>query len=374
MDPFKKAANIPCLRSKANRSSRSEYELMEAMLKAEKHTIPWMVGPSFETDGRQIKLQLLTTEKAHPGAPGLVKLHKEGYKHVSYEDQTLASVMQQNNGVYRLQHIHAESIDEFNGMTVIPVDPGDAVVAEGAHFPGLDVRAENVVNLMDPELYQRVTYSGELYREKTLTTVSAEKEQMRRGSASPYGMALDTLINERKRTCNLQQFLSYCRAWADVGSSIYNEVLTDIRRIHRFKRFRAIQKTIEEIAEQIAPKSQALAKRIVLFEDGSWKAMKGQAAAPRKKIIRVLCQRVVVVMVVAAWTSSICPGCGGRLRDGNAYRTKTCNSNLVCRLHPHDQPYSEHDRDQVSKTVIAFRGMNCIAGIQRYGDWKPIGL
>lgn len=78
-------------------------------------------------------------------------------------------------------------------------------------------------------------------------------------------------------------------------------------------------------------------------------------------------------MIIAAWTSQTCPGCGYRNRDGIEQRTKTCARNLDCKLHPSDEPYQEFNRDQVAKTTIAYRGVYCIAGLQTYGQWTPVG-
>jgi hypothetical protein len=268
MDPFKKKVNIPCLRLKSGRVAKNETDLLAAMQNENNNFIPWIVAPTFQTDGRQIKLQLLTAEIAHPGAPGLVNLHKEGYQ-VSFENQTLEDVTAVNRGVYSLRHIHTTAgLEAFDDITVIPVDPGDAVVVEGAHFPGTEVRKENVVNLMDSTQFTRVTFGSAEYREKSLAACNEAAEARRRTPASLYGMALDSLVSERKRTCNLTEFVSYCTTWNNVSSAIWNELLTDYRRGHRFERFRAVQKTIEEIAERIAPKAERESKRVVMFEDG----------------------------------------------------------------------------------------------------------
>ena len=368
MNPFNKQSNIPCLRSKQNRAARSEADLMDAMKHPQHSSIPWMIGPTFQTDGRQIKLQLITSEVDHPGAPGLKQLHNEGYR-VSFEDQSLESVLQAGNGVYNLKHIHTEhGLSAFDGVRVTPIDPGDAVVVEGAHYNGEDVRRENAVNMMSHELFQRVSFSGQQYRLKTLATLS-ETTEVRRRAATPYGQALEQLMAERKKTCNLDEFVQYCMTWTTVEDAIWTELLTDERRLHRFARFRAVQKTVEEIAELIAPRGvQTDQPQVVLFEDGSWKARKGQAAAPRKKIIRVLLQRAVTIMIPAAWTSQSCPACGHKTTDGEGRRTKTCTRTLGCPLHD-----VEHDRDQMSKTVVGLRGVYCIAGLIRCGGWRPQG-
>lgn len=269
MNPFKKKAKIPCLRMKSGRVTSNETDLMNAMADENYNDIPWIVGPTFQTDGRQIKLQLLTAAVAHPGAPGLMNLHKEGYQ-VSFADQTLEDITDLKQGVYSLKHVHTDGgLEAFNDVMVIPVDPGDAVVVEGAHFPGTAVRKENVMNLMNSTHFERITFSGAEYRERTLATHNEVAEARRRTPTSFYGMALDSLKSERKRTCDLREFVSYCSTWNNVCNSIWNEVLTDHRRGHRFERFRAVQKTVEEIAEKIAPKADT-GKRVVLFEDGKF--------------------------------------------------------------------------------------------------------
>lgn len=269
MDPFKKRAKIPCLRLKSGRVARDEPALLATMQDENNHFIPWLVGPTFQTDGRQIKLQLLTAEIGHPGAPGLVHLHKEGYHQVSSENSTLEDVLALGNGVYNLRHIHTDAgLEAFDDVAVIPVDPGDVAVVEGAQFPGEAVRKENVQQLMDSTQFRRITFSGDEYREMCLATRSAAAEAQRRAPQSFYGMAQDSLKTEHKRTCNLAEFLSYCTTWSNVCSSIWNELLTDYRRGHRFERFRAVQRTIEEIAEMIAPKAESHTKRVVMFEDG----------------------------------------------------------------------------------------------------------
>src|SRR6476646_4940585 len=74
---------------------------------------------------------------------------------------------------------------------------------------------------------------------------------------------------------------------------------------------KSIQRTLEDIAERIAPKRECgLVRKLVMFGAASFAAQKGCAAAPRKALIRVLCQRVPVIMVPEHYTSISCPGCG----------------------------------------------------------------
>jgi len=70
MNPFSKKANIPCLRSGNNRFAASEAGMFELLRKAQAGELveaPWMIAPSFETDGVQMKLQLMTSDHDHPG-------------------------------------------------------------------------------------------------------------------------------------------------------------------------------------------------------------------------------------------------------------------------------------------------------------------
>jgi hypothetical protein len=378
MDPFSKAAAITCLRSPLNKYARSEHGMfagLRMMMDGEDLPAPWMVGPSFETDGKQIRLNLLTTALDHPGAPGLLELQNAGYN-VSFSDTTLEQVLAKGDGVYNLRHVHTTAgLAGFDGVTVTPVDPGQVCVVEGAHIPGTECRLENAAGVMFGP-HQRVSFSGEDWQTKTFTKKSTTAEAYRRRPVKPFGQALELLRSERKKTCDLPTFVRYCVAWGIACPAIWAELLTAQRRGHRFLRFRAIQRTIEEIAEQVAPIKggrELYGRRVVMFEDGMWKSKKGCASAPTKKIVRAVCQRAAVIMVPAAYSSMTCVGCYHKTKKGASYRTRLCTTSPGCLLHPHT-PSIEFDRDFGAKAVIATRGVYVVSGLWSANrNWRPIG-
>jgi hypothetical protein len=378
MDPFSKEADIPRLRSLHNKYARSEhgmFALLKMVRDGKDMPAPWMIGPSFETDGKQIRLNVITSALGHPGVPGLMNLHEAGYR-VSFEDITLEEVLARGVGVYNLKHIHSENgLRGFDGVTTIPVDPGQKDIVTGAHIPGEEVRISNAAELVFGTRYPRVTFSGEDWQTKTFTRKSSTAEVIRR-AMTPYGDAMRRLQGQRKNTCDINSFAQYCITWRSVCDAVWKELLTDERRGHRFLRFRAIQRTLEEVGEVIAPirgGREKYGKRIVLFEDGMWKSKKGCASAPIKKLVRVTCQRAAVAMIPCAFSTMTCLGCGFENREGVNYRTRLCTTSHGCLLHP-DTPTIEYNRDRGAKGVIAVRGVNVIAGIwEANRDWRPRG-
>ncbi|KAG5178231.1 hypothetical protein JKP88DRAFT_248313 [Tribonema minus] len=378
IDPFSSKAGIPRLRHEFNKYARSEHGMFAAMKMVRDGKdipVPWMIGPSFETDGKQRRLQLITSALDHPGAPGFLHLHEAGYN-VSFIDTTLEEVLEKGDGVYNLRHIYTEAgLQGFDGVTVTPMDPGQKLVAAGAHIQGEDWRIENAADIMFGD-HPRVTFSGVEWQTKTFTLKSQNAEKLRRRADRPYGQALQQLQGERKNTCDLATFTKYCTTWNATSGAIWAEVLTSQRRGHRFLRFRAIQRAVEEVAERFAPikgGKEKYGRRIIMFEDGIWKPKKGCPAAPNKKIVRAICQRSATVMIPAAWGTKTCLGCGYENSDGTDYRTRLCTTSPGCLLHPHT-PTIEINRDHGAVGVLGVRAVYVISRIwSAYRDWRPVG-
>jgi hypothetical protein len=154
----------------------------------------------------------------------------------------------------------------------------------------------------------RIIYIGERFQTQSRTALNSNKESVRREQTA-YGAALESLANERRKTCIPAEFTQYCKTWASVQGSIWAEDLADDRRLHRVVRFRAVQKTIAEIANTIAPaRLKGKVKRLVFWGDGGGKAIKGCASTLSKKIIRALACLTAVVITPEAYTSMMCPG------------------------------------------------------------------
>jgi len=107
------------------------------------------------------------------------------------------------------------------------------------------------------------------------------------------------------------------------------------RKRSRFHSSRLVQKTIDKMADKI---SEGISKRknIVLFGNGSFKAKKGHASAPRKKIVRALSSRVNIGILDEFRTSKRCPGgCGGDMKDVlGQKRVRQCTTDIVGVVNP----------------------------------------
>lgn len=365
MNPFLKRAGITQLQGPACRFSRSEAGFMEAMRFGSRKNLrcPWLVGPSFLTDGRQIKIELLTSKDARPACPGLSKLRDAGYR-VSFESVPLEDVLSRGDGVYRLEHINAPSLDAYNGVKVTSIDPGQVHVIDGAVADGSAWRMENVVRLVRGEV-EEVVVTGDEYRENAKTLLAQGKEPARRDGNVDYGAAQMALRAERKRTCDSAEFVRYCRCWAERQGAIWGEVLHEKRRIHAFSRFRAVQSAVARIAEKVAPmRDKGKVRRIVFFGAATFKPCKGCASAPFKRVVHQIACRAPTAMVPEGGTSKYCSGCGRELIKGEGYRTRACITNPAdCPLHEDGEEIVTFGRDTIGRTGIGMRGVYESAGV-----------
>ncbi|KAG5183506.1 hypothetical protein JKP88DRAFT_262991 [Tribonema minus] len=159
-------------------------------------------------------------------------------------------------------------------LLVMALGQAVLVLTSGAHIQGEDWRIDNAADIIFGD-HPRTTFSSDEWQTKAFTLKSKDAETLRRRADKPYGQVMRQLQGERKNTCDPVQFTRYCRT--------------------------AIERTMEEVAERIAPIKggrEKYGKRIVMFEDGIWKPKKGRAAAPLKKIVRAVCQRSATVMTV----------------------------------------------------------------------------
>jgi hypothetical protein len=361
MDPFSKRANIPCLRRRRNWYARSERGMMQAIADVEDVTeCPWLVGPTFETDGKQMKLLLLSSEHSNPSIPGLPELNKAGYMAVSKGPVSLKAVLERGNGVYRLEHVVPdESLDTTN-TEVSAVDPGQVHPFHCMRATGdvwAHARTEIVVG---SQRVEEVYITEKQYGEWTGRKVWQEHEEARRHPTGAYGQALDALLGTRRRTLDSSEFVQHCRIFADHQHVIWKELLAMQRRTRRFARFGRVASAIERAAEMIAKmRDKGKCRRVVFFGAATFRSQKGRAAAPLKKLVRAVAQRVATVMTPEGGTSKYCPICGAELlvvHDGEDNRTRHC-PNERCPLH-----HTPFNRDKGGATGIGGRGCDHVAG------------
>ena len=304
MDPFSKEANIPCLGRRKNWYARSERGMMKAIAATDPHygvsECPWLIGPTFETDGKQIKLRLLSSERSNASIPGLPQLSRAGYGSVSTAPSLLSELLHRGNGVYRLEHVEGEA-GALQGVEITAVDPGQVhpihcVCARGAVWSDL-VEVVNGSDRVDDVFVTEGEYGEWIGRE------AWQKHETRRRIDTPYGRALEVLLQQRQRTIIPDEFLSYCTAFAEHQDAIWTELLTRQRRFRKFVRFRKVMSASEKLAEAIAPMRDKGAQRIVFFGAATFRSQKGRASAPLKKVVRAVAQRAVTVMTPEGGTS-----------------------------------------------------------------------
>jgi hypothetical protein len=320
-DPFSTTANIPVLKSQRNRWARSGEGVLEALRRAKQKTADFscftLVNNSFVSDGVSCSLSLITSCHEHEPNPGVPELYKAGYE-VSFKVQQLTDLLKRGNGVYKLKHVRS-TVEQLKKVHCVGLDPGqihalDAVVALGSEWT-----RENVPNLVSKEA---IIYTGKMYKDKSGMQLSETMEVKRRHN-SLYGAALDALTLERRKTCIPAEFEKYCRAWASVQKDICCELLSEERRIFRFIRYRAVQRTIEEMAATVAPPNMRHEqKRVIFFGKGYGKAAKGHVSTPCKKLVRVMACNCVVIITPEHYTSMMCPGCCRTTSTGEGYRTR----------------------------------------------------
>ena len=320
-DPFSTTANIPVLKSRRNRWARSGNGILEALRRAQRKEADFpcftLVDNSFMTDGVSCSVSLVTSCHEHEPNPGVPELYKAGYE-VSFRVQQLSTLLERGNGVYKLKHVRG-TVEQLKDVKCVGLDPGQYHVLDAVEAAGSEWTRDNVPNLVN---INPIIYTGETYKAKSGMKLS-EVMEARRRQGTLYGAALDALALERRKTCIPAEFNQYCRAWRAAQPNLCKELLTEDRRVYRFKRYRAVQSTIEEIAATVAPPAdRGKTKRVIFFGKGFGKAAKGQVSTPCKKLVRVMACNCVVIITPEHYTSMMCPGCCRKTRVGDSYRTR----------------------------------------------------
>ncbi|AAR26975.1 FirrV-1-M1 [Feldmannia irregularis virus a] len=359
--PFSREANIKCLRSRENtRYASSEQGYLSSLLDNGPAKCPWFVGESFLTDGVQIKLLLVTLEHTRESFSGSSQLNEEGYSKLPRADAPLETLLEKGRGVYNISSL-VESESIRGDLVVMSADPGQAKVINVCSATSETWEKKDPVAILKTS----TCVFGDDYRRETLASHSDEYETLRRRGTS-YGIAIDRLRDEKKRTSCLTTFIQYCRSWCANSSALMNETLQKGRRFLRFGRHRATQSILARIADRFMGHVGDIC-RVMLFGKASFSAKKGRASAPRKRLIREMAARGVVLMVNEYNTSKQCPGCLEDTVEDKERRIRSCINFKVgspeesCRLHPLT-PVLEMDRDDVGSTNIGMRGFGQLLG------------
>jgi hypothetical protein len=328
LSPYTKKANIRCLRTGTWGSS--EHGMMEAIGNAAMTKCPWLVAPTFETDGEQIKLCLMTSHATTPGPPGLRYLHEAGYN-LRTKNVPLEGIIQCDRGVYNDTGIVYGDRSTVDKVCLGVVDPGILKPINAIFATGADWRNLHGALLHEPA-FQYVVVDEQDIKKMYNRGQTTHNECVRRAHNPGYGQGMKTLWKFRKKTSRLQDLVAYCRAWKAGEDSYWTEILKRVRKVRRFERFRNTQTQVQNIRKKLTSHLQGR-QGLLVFGDGSFKAMRGHISVPRKQIVRA-CACVCAVVIGNEWGSSkYCPLCKHELVNldgGEGRRTRVCKNALCC--------------------------------------------
>ena len=327
LSPYSKRANIRCLRNST--WGRSERGMMDAIGNPDVTKCPWLVAPTFETDGHQIKLCLMTSDATNSGAPGVKYLDEAGYK-LRTKNVPLQTIFDTGRGVYNDTGIVYGDRDTISDVYIGGIDPG-IIKPINCIFGTGDAWSDTRGALTHDEAFEYVVVNEEDIKKMYNTGQNSHNEAVIR-SNTPYGRALKTMWKYRKRSSRLQDIVAYCRTWSSVEDSYWEEILRKVRKVRRFERFRNIQTQVQTIRKKITSHLQGRMGFIV-FGNGSFKAKRGHISVPRKKIVRALAYDCAVVIGDESGSSKYSPLCGHELvnlDDGEGRRIRVCPIPLCC--------------------------------------------
>ncbi|CAN0373923.1 unnamed protein product [Pylaiella littoralis] len=359
--------NVKCLRNaECTRYASTEEGFLSCLLGNGPVKYPWMIGSSFLTDGLQVKLLLTTLESTRGAFPESTALHEAGYNMLPRADAPIQELLSRRRGVYNISTVILSP--ELPRTQIMSADPGQAKVVNVTSAPSETWARRDPLPMFAISSF----VSGEDYRRDTGASRSDGYKTVRRLSGL-YGVlvSISRLGDSRKRTSCIQTFLEYCRSWFCNGPALLNETLNKTRKLFRFSRFRATQKTLAKIADMYMGKATRTSvsekPRVMLFGKASFQAQKGRASAPRKAMIRAMAARGIVLMVNEYKTSKKCPGCFEDTYEDGERRIRSCKNFKIgsleefCRLHPLTAEY-EMDRDDVGSINIGTRGVGLLLG------------
>ncbi|AAK14592.1 EsV-1-178 [Ectocarpus siliculosus virus 1] len=276
----------------------------------------------FRSDGYQVQVTFMTLVSKKPLVPGTKDLAKSGYQIA----KKVVSLETQERGLFVLSQARKDSrkivADRLHAYNLTVVDPGCASVVSVRSCPLEFCRCVGSVREKSTDWEMK----GTEYSAKSGRTMLEGREKKRR-SNDEYGRCFPRFSAVKKKTARKSSFVAYCRVAAETFKVMFAEKMKRARKRSRFHSSRLVQKTVDKLASSMAacPSDR---KNIVLFGNGSFRAKKGHASAPRKKLVRAICSRVNVGMLDEFRTSKMCPGgCGGEMTDvQGGQRVRQCTT------------------------------------------------
>ena len=284
----------------------------------------------FRSDGFQVHLSFMAIATSKPVPTNTDKLKDAGYDFPKPARKVVSTLSQPGVFTVSEKRVDVKKIPVSERATVrtTVIDPGcvDVVSVRTTRLETTlpsDILSNSAVWALSSD--DCTTASG--------TLIQRERESKRR-SRPGYREALRDEDMGRSKTANPQSLLLYARWVARHFEAMYREKNTNGRRRTRFITTRLLQGAVDKLANRIVDsgrdKFPSTTSNVVFFGNGSFKAKRGSAPVPRKKLVRALAIRTTVFMLDEFRTSKMCPGgCGSLMEDvegEEGYRMRRCSN------------------------------------------------
>ena len=284
----------------------------------------------FRSDGFQVHLSFVALATNKPAPINTDKLKDAGYDFPKPPRKVVGTLAQP--GVFTVGEKRVDAakvpVSERARVRTTVIDPGCVDV--------VSVRTTSLSGSSPSDILSNSScwaLSSADYTIGSGTLIQRGRESKRR-SRPGYRDALRDNDKGRCKTANLGSLLGYTKWVARHFEAMYREKNTNGRRRTRFITSRLLQGAVDKLANKIvhSGKTQfpSTTSNVVFFGNGSFRAMKGSAAVPRKKLVRALAIRTTVFMLDEFRTSKMCPGeCGAVMENvegEGGYRMRRCSN------------------------------------------------
>lgn len=284
----------------------------------------------FRSDGFQVHLSFMAIATNNPVPTNTDKLKDAGYDFPKPAKKVVSTLSQPGVFTVSEKRVDAKEVPANERATVrtTVIDPGCVDV--------VSVRTTKLETTSPSDILKDSTpwaLSSDDYTIASGALIQRGREAKRR-SRPGYREALRDEDKGRSKTASLDSLLVYTKWVARHFEAMYREKNTNGRRRTRFITTRLLQGTIDKLANRIVDSGRkefpSTTSNVVFFGNGSFKAMKGSAPVPRKKLVRALAMRTTVFMLDEFRTSKMCPGgCGSVMEDlegDGGYRMRRCSN------------------------------------------------
>ena len=280
----------------------------------------------FRTNGVELHIRYQALACRKPPIANTEALKKAGYQFPV--PKRLVDVRKEEKGVYRITEKRYDNKKASPGddMVLVVVDPGLA----------------NVITVRETHLRKSTSVDNILAHSKTWEVSNEEWKNMskhgerqawekkrRQSDKRLYQEVLKELMETRRKTAKAETFLEYTKAFTKRFKVLARELSSKSRRIIRYQHAKHSHSAFAKLANRLMGKKSDTTKRIILYGDGRFRAMKGRPGAPTKSVVRHCATRGLTFSLGEHGSSKYCPCCGGEMKNVRGkHRIRSCTNGL----------------------------------------------